>query len=215
MTSFLEYLESNWDALAAQGYEHLQLVLFAEALAILVAVPTAILAHRFRPLRPIALQVASTILTIPSLALFGLFIPIFGLGVTPAVVALFLYAILPILANTLAGLDGVDPAITDAATGVGLGPFRRLWTVELPLAWPVILTGIRVSTQLTVGIAAIAVLVGGPGLGTEIFRGLRSLGSPFALDLVLGGTLGIVVIALSLDGLMRLFGRLTTSKGIR
>ncbi|MBT8225200.1 MAG: ABC transporter permease [Dactylosporangium sp.] len=172
-------------------------------------------AHRSALLRPAILTVSSTLLTIPSLALFALAIPLFGLGTPPTVVALVLYALLPIVRNTVAGLGSVDRAMLRSARGMGMGPWRRFIRIELPLAWPVALTGVRVSTQIVVGIAAIAALVNGPGLGNEIFRGLRSLGSPFALNFVLGGTLGIVVVALLFDATFVLLRRITTPRGIR
>ena len=109
----------------------------------------------------------------------------------------------------------VDPSLVDAATGIGMSRLARLCRVELPLAWPPILTGIRVSTQMLMGIAAIAAYASGPGLGNEIFRGIASLGSANAINQVLAGTLGIVVLALVLDGTFALIGRYTVSRGIR
>ncbi|MGB5952585.1 MAG: ABC transporter permease [Ornithinimicrobium sp.] len=195
--------------------EHLQLVVISMLLAIIISIPAGIVAFRRSNLRPAIVSSASVMLTIPSLALFALFVPVFGLGQAPAVAALTLYALLPIISNTIAGLQSVDPAITKSARGMGVGHWRRLFTIELPLAWPVILTGVRVSTQIVVGIAAIAALVGGPGLGTEIFRGLRSLGSPGAENLVYGGTLAVIVLALLLDAFFIFVRRFTTSRGIR
>lgn len=212
--SFREYLENNYDFLIELGIEHIQLVLIAMGIATALGVPLGILAHRSAFLRPAILSSASFFLTIPSLALFGIFIPIFGLGAPPAIAALTLYALLPIIGNTVAGLSGVTPSLVKASRGMGLGPWRRLWQVELPLAWPVMITGIRVATQVTIGIAAIAVLVGGPGLGNEIFRGIRS-SSPDRDNLIYGGTLGIVVIALAFDAVFVVFKKLTTSKGLR
>ncbi len=213
--SFTEYLKRNYEGLIELSIEHLQLVLIAMLIATALGVPLGIIAHRSATLKPIILSTTSFFLTIPSLALFALFIPFFGLGSPPAVVALTLYALLPIVGNTVAGLSGVSPALVKASRGMGLSAWRRLLQVELPLAWPVMVTGIRVSTQVTVGIAAIAVFVGGPGLGNEIFRGIRSLGNPGAENLVYGGTIAIVVIALAFDGFFVLIRRFTTSKGIR
>ena len=147
----------------------------------------------------IATALASTILTIPSFALLGLLIPILGLGVAPTVIALVLYALLPIVRNTIVGLDGVDPAMTDAAKGIGMNRTGVLTRIELRLAWPAILTGMRVSTQMLMGIAAIAAYAKGPGLGTEIFSGLVRAGSANATNEALAGTLGIVVLALLVD----------------
>lgn len=213
--NFGDYLSRNLDNLFELSIEHLQLVVISMLLAIVISIPAGVLAYRNTNVRPLIVSSASVLLTIPSLALFGLFVPVFGLGQAPAIAALTLYALLPIIGNTIAGLASVDPAITKAARGMGVGQWRRLLTVELPLAWPVILTGVRVSTQVVVGIAAIAALVGGPGLGTEIFRGLRSLGSPGAENLVYGGTLAVIVLALLFDAFFILVRRLTTSRGIR
>lgn len=213
--NFLEYLSNNVENLTELSLEHIDLVLRSMGLAILIGVPAGVIAHRSSRLRPPIITSASVMLTIPSLALLAIFVPIFGLGAAPAIAGLTLYALLPIINNTVAGLASVDPAIVKASRGMGVGAWRRLLQVELPLAWPVIITGIRVSSQLIVGIAAIAAIVGGPGLGNEIFRGLRSLGSAGAENLVYGGTLAIVVLALLFDAVFILIRRLTTSRGIR
>jgi osmoprotectant transport system permease protein len=163
----------------------------------------------------VATALTSAILTIPSFALLGLLIPVLGLGVPPTMVALVLYALLPIVRNTVVGLNGVDPAVVDAARGIGMSRLRVLTRVELRLAWPAVLAGMRVSTQLLMGIAAIAAYVKGPGLGNLIFSGLSRVGSVNAVDLALVGTVGVIVIALLLDGGYVLVGRLTTSRGIR
>jgi osmoprotectant transport system permease protein len=135
--------------------------------------------------------------------------------VAPTVTALVLYALLPIVRNTIVGLDGVDPAVSEAARGIGMNRLEVLARVELPLAWPAVLTGMRVSTQMLMGIAAIAAYAKGPGLGNVIFSGLSRVGSANAVNMALAGTLGVVVLALVLDGLFVLVGRLTTSRGIR
>ncbi|MGB0100211.1 MAG: ABC transporter permease [Nocardioides sp.] len=213
--TFPEYLSNNYENLIELSIEHVQLVLIAMLVATVIGVPLGVVAHRSSLLRPAIMSTTAFFLTIPSLALFAIFIPVFGLGTPPAAVALILYALLPIVANTVAGLSSVSPAIVKASRGMGLGSWRRLWQVELPMAWPVIATGLRVSTQVVVGIAAIAVFVGGPGLGNEIFRGLRSLGTPGAENLVYGGTLAVVIISLVLDGFFVLLRRITTPRGIR
>lgn len=213
--SFFEYLANSYDNLFELSLEHIRLVVIAMGIAIAVGVPLGIIGHRNRFLRDPILTVTSFFLTLPSLALFALFIPIVGIGATPAIAALTLYALLPVVSNTLAGLASVSPAIIKAARGMGMGSTRRLVQIELPLAWPVIITGIRVSTQVVVGIAAIAVFVGGPGLGNEIFRGIRSVPNANAPNLIYGGTLAVVVLALLFDAVFVLIRRLTTSRGIR
>ncbi len=212
---FPTYLQRNLGNLVELSIQHVGLVVAALLFAVLSGVALGIVIHRNATLRPPVLNVASTLLTIPSLALFSLLIPIVGIGARPTIVALALYMLLPIIRNTLTGLAGVDPATVESAKGIGMNGWGRLRTIELPLAWPVILTGIRVATQLAIGIAAIAALVGGPGLGNEIFRGIRSLGSPGAINLVIGGTLACAILAFIFDLAYLGLGRLTTSRGIR
>jgi osmoprotectant transport system permease protein len=215
--NFLEYLadRANREVLFEQAIEHAVLTAAATAIAIVIGVLLGVLAHRSSTLRAPIVNTTATLLTIPSLALFALLIPIVGIGFRPALIALAMYALLPIVRNTVSGLRAVDPAVTESARGMGLSATQRLLRIELPNAWPVILAGVRVATQLTVGIAAIAALVGGPGLGGEIFRGIRQIGSPFALNSLLGGTLGILLVALLFDLVYTGLGRLTTPRGIR
>ncbi|MFJ7213169.1 ABC transporter permease subunit [Amycolatopsis sp. NPDC098790] len=169
-----------------------------------------LLTYRRRWLGELATTTTAAFLTIPSIALLGILIGPFGLGLTNVLFALVLYALLPITRNTIVGLRGVDPAVVDAARGMGLGRARVLWRVRVPLAWPVILSGIRVSTQITIGIAAIGAYVKGPGLGNEIFDGLGRFGSVNSLNQVLTGTLGIMLLALLFDLAFVVVGKLTT-----
>ncbi|GAA4642300.1 ABC transporter permease [Gordonia humi] len=184
-------------------------------LATVIGVCVGILVYRSPAGSALATALSSTILTVPSFALLGLLIPILGLGVPPTVIALTLYSLLPIVRNTIVGLGAVDPSVTDAAKGIGMNRFRVLTRIELVLAWPSILTGMRVSTQMAMGILAIAAYAKGPGLGNLIFSGLSRVGSPTAVPQALTGTVLIVVLALILDGIYVLIGRFTTSKGIR
>ena len=124
--------------------------------------------------------------------------------------ALVMYALLPIVRNTIVGLRGVDPAVVEAGRGIGMSSRRVMLRVQLPLAWPVILAGIRVSTQMIIGIAAIAAYVAGPGLGNQIFDGLSRLGSVNSLNATLAGTLGVVVLALAFDLFYLVIRLLTT-----
>jgi osmoprotectant transport system permease protein len=212
---FSDYLRQEFGALVELTFEHAYVVGISIIASFLVAIALGVVAHRSKRLSATILNLCSVLLTIPSLALLALMIPIFGIGVPPTVVALALYGLLPIVRNTVSGLQGVDPAIVESAKGMGMGAFERLWRIEFPLAWPVILTGLRVSTQLLVGIAAVAALIGGPGLGNEIYRGIRSIGTDFAPNLVYGGTVFIVLLAVVFDAFFLLLGRLTTSRGIR
>ncbi|WP_290061607.1 ABC transporter permease subunit [Amycolatopsis solani] len=187
----------------------MDLTLAAVALAVLIGTTLGVLTYRRRWLGEIATTTTAAFLTIPSIALLGILIGPFGLGLTNVLFALVLYALLPITRNTIVGLRGVDPAVVDAAHGMGLGRVRVLWRVRLPLAWPVILSGIRVSTQITIGIAAIGAYVKGPGLGNEIFDGLGRFGSVNSLNQVLTGTAGIMVLALLFDLAYVVVGKLT------
>ncbi|MCX4823423.1 ABC transporter permease [Streptomyces sp. NBC_01142] len=213
--SFLEYLSTRHQQLLTDAYQHASAVFQCMVVATLLGILIGVVSYRSTWGGSLAITSTATFLTVPSLALIGLLIPLVGLGVAPSVIALTLYGLLPIVRNSIVGLRGVDPSLVDAATGIGMSRAARLFKVELPLAWPPILTGIRVSTQMLMGIAAIAAYASGPGLGNEIFRGIASLGSANAINQVLAGTIGIVILALLFDAAYVLIGRLTISRGIR
>lgn len=209
------YIGDRSSTIFYSTYQHGSAVIQATVLAGVIAIIIAVLVYRSDALTALAIGISSTILTIPSFALLGLLIPLMGLGVLPTMTALTLYGLLPIIRNTIVGLKNVDPAILEAAKGIGTSRFRILLRVELPLAWPSILAGIRVSVQLLMGIAALAAYVAGPGLGSYIFTGLSRLGGVNALNSVLVGTFFIAILAIIFDLLLRLLGRLTISRGIR
>ncbi|HET6357738.1 ABC transporter permease [Streptomyces sp.] len=213
--SFWEYLGTRYQQLLVDAYQHASAVFQCMVVATVLGVLIGVLTYRTEWAGNLAITTTASILTVPSLALLGLLVPVVGLGVAPTVVALTLYGLLPVVRNAVVGLRGVDPALVEAAKGMGMSRFAQLLRVELPLAWPPILTGVRVSTQMLMGIAAIAAFASGPGLGNQIFRGISSLGSANALNEVLSGTLGIVVLALLFDSGYVLIGRLTISRGIR
>jgi osmoprotectant transport system permease protein len=213
--NFWDYLVGRHQQLLADAFQHASAVFQCMVVATVLGVLIGTATYRREWASSLATTATSTILTIPSLALIGLLIPLAGLGVAPTVIALTLYGLLPIVRNAIVGLCGVDPALVDAAKGIGMSRATRLLRVELPLAWPAILTGIRVSTQMLMGIAAVAAYASGPGLGNEIFRGIAALGSKNALNQVLAGTLGIIVLALLFDAAYVLIGRLTIPRGIR
>jgi osmoprotectant transport system permease protein len=213
--NLFQYVSERWDRLSLQALLHVSGVVQCTVIAAIIGVVVGLLVYRSSAGSAIATALASTILTVPSFALLGLLIPFLGLGVAPSVVALVLYGLLPILRNTIVGLNGVDPAVTDAAKGIGMSRFGVLTRVELKLAWPAILTGMRVSTQMLMGIAVIAAYAKGFGLGSEIFSGLTRAGSANSLNQALAGTLGVVVLALVLDGVYVLITRLTVSKGAK
>ncbi len=215
LTSWYDYVVKNYDDILEAFWQHVQIVLVVIGLATVFSVTLGIIVQRNASARALALSIAGIFLTIPSLALFAIFIPILGIGNAPAMAALFLYAILPILRNTVTGLDEVDPAVVESARGMGMGSTQQLMRVKLPLAWPVIMAGIRVSSLMVVGIAAIAVLVGGDGLGSFIQGGLTRLGLPGSSESVWVGTVFIVLLGLVLDLVWALIQRLTTSPGLR
>jgi osmoprotectant transport system permease protein len=210
-----DYITERQSQLIYQSYQHLSLVIQCVALATVVAVALAVLVHRNPRIASTASGLSAVGLTIPSFALLGLMIPVAGIGSATSVIAVTFYAALPILRNAVVGLAGVDKTLVESARGMGMGAIRTLVRVELPLAWPVILAGVRVSAQMSMGIAAIAAYVLGPGLGSFIFTGLTQIGGVNALSSALVGTVGVVLLALVLDALLLLVGRLTTPRGIR
>lgn len=210
-----QFLLDRRELIAFQAYQHVSLVVQCVLLATVLAVGLAALAYRSPRITSLANSVSAIGLTIPSFALLGLLLAPFGFGITPAVVAVVFYAALPVLRNAVVGLAGVDQSLVESARGIGMSRLATLVRVELPLAWPVILAGVRVSTQMVMGIAAVAAYVLGPGLGSLIFSGLSRLGGANALNATLVGTIAIVLLALVLDVVLVLVGRLTTSRGIR
>lgn len=194
---------------------HAYLVILCVIFATIIAIALAVLVTRMPKLEPVANAVSAIGLTIPSFALVGLLLPVTGLGDGTALAAVTFYAVLPILRNAVVGLQGVDANLLESARGMGMSEVASLLRVRIPLAWPVILAGIRISLQMSMGIAAIAAYVLGPGLGVSIFTGLAQIGGKNAVSYAAVGTVGIVIVALLLDALLLLAGRLTTSKGIR
>ncbi len=194
---------------------HAYLVILCVIFATFIALALAVVVTRMPKLEPVANAVSAIGLTIPSFALVGLLLPVTGLGDGTALAAVTFYAVLPILRNAVVGLQGVDANLLESARGMGMSEVASLLRVRIPLAWPVILAGIRISLQMSMGIAAIAAYVLGPGLGVSIFTGLAQIGGKNAVSYAAVGTVGIVIVALLLDALLLLAGRLTTSKGIR
>ncbi|MFB4297479.1 ABC transporter permease [Actinomadura sp. NTSP31] len=213
--SFSDYLADRWPTIARQMAEHAEVVLIAVGIAAVIGIGLGVAVQGRPRVSRLALGVTGTMLTVPSLALFGLLIPLFGLGLAPTITALVLYAVFPILRNTITGLESVPGAVEEAARGMGMGRASRMLRIRLPLAWPVVLTGVRVATVMTVAIAAIAAAVAGPGLGALIFGGLSRIGGANALNDTLAGTLGVALLALALDLLFAVVARLTIPRGVR
>ncbi|MBZ9718875.1 ABC transporter permease [Mesorhizobium sp. AD1-1] len=205
--SILKEYFNRADSFWAEGSKHVTLALGSLLAAVVVGLPLGILCHRVESLRAGVLNVLNIIQTIPSIALFGLLIAplgwvathvpgaaalgIRGIGTAPAFVALFLYSLLPVVANTVVGLAGVGGAANDAARGMGMTERQRLFGVEFPLAFPVILTGIRIVLVQNIGLATIAALIGGGGFGVFVFQGVGQT----AMDLVLLGAVPTVALA--------------------
>lgn len=213
--NWFTYVNNNLDPILEETLAHARMTLVVVAAATVFSLVLGVAIQRHPTARNIVLAIAGIFLTIPSLALFALFIPVVGIGNTPAMLALFLYALLPVLRNTVTGLDGVSPAVVESARGMGMNTVQQLLRVRLPLAWPVIMAGVRVSSLMVVGIAAIAVLVGGDGLGTFIQAGLTRLGLPFSAESVWTGVVFTVLLGLALDIVFATVQRLTTSRGLR
>ena len=178
--------------------QHVGLVAISTALAALIGLPLGVLVVRRPAWRRPVLGLANLFQTIPSLALFGLLIPVFGIGAWTAITALVVYGLLPIVRNTYAGILGVDPAVREAGRGMGMTDGELLRLVELPLAAGVIIAGVRVATVVSVGIATIAAAIGAGGLGVYIFRGVATVDD----TLILAGAIPAALLALLADGLL-------------
>ena len=207
----------GWAGIFENMVDHVQLVAMSMLIASVVSIVLGVLVHRVRAFRGPVLGFASILLTIPSLALFAVFISVPGIGIGDRgpIIALALYSILPILRNTVIGLEDVDRAVIESAKGMGLNATQRLIRIELPLAWPIILTGMRVATLLNIGIAAIAPLVGGTGLGGYVRDGLQRFPDVTSVERMWTGVVFTIVVALIADLVFTLVRRLTTSKGLR
>lgn len=209
------FVIDRWDQIWLASWQHFSLVVQSLMLAVALSLILAFLVYNSPKLSALANGLSAVGLTIPSFALIGLLITPLGFGVTPSVVVVTFFAILPILRNAIVGLSGVDNAIVESARGIGVSRTRTMLTIELPLAWPIILTGVRISAQMTMGIAAVTAYALGPGLGGFIFSGLSRLGGANSLEAVVVGVVGVIILAFLLDLLLIGVGRLTISRGIR
>jgi osmoprotectant transport system permease protein len=207
INAFIERKDDIWISFQ----EHVLLSGIAMLLAILIAVPLGIWLTRNKKLAELIIGVAAIIQTIPSLALLGFMLPIFGIGKVPAIIALTLYALLPILRNTYTGILGVDPALVDAGRGMGMTSRQILFMVELPLTLPIIMAGVRTATVLTIGVAALATFIGAGGLGDLIDRGLRVADK----NLILTGAIPAAILAILFDLALRKLEEKVTPKGLK
>lgn len=211
MNGITDFFSEYGSQLLVKTWEHLLISFSALLLGILVAVPIGILLVRLPRIAGIVMGIAGIVQTFPSLAILAFFIPLLGIGKLPAIVALFLYSMLPILRNTYIGVKGVDKNLTEAGRGMGMTSFERILNVELPLAVPVIMAGIRLSAVYLIGWATLASFIGGGGLGDFIFDGLNL----FRTDLIIGGAVPVTLLALLVDFLLGRLEYVATPKGIR
>jgi len=196
----LDWVFDNLDMLAQRTGEHLVLTLIGVGFGVLIAFPVTLLIHRRRRLISPVLGFAGILYAIPSLALFGLLIPVTGIGLLTAEIALVSYTLLILIRNGLAGLDGVAPEIVEAATGMGHTRIQQLWRVELPLAIPVIIAGIRIATVTTIGLVAVTALIGQGGLGFVIITiGINRF---FPTAILVGVGLSVLLAVLADRGLV-------------
>jgi osmoprotectant transport system permease protein len=200
-----------WKRLGRRTLEHLQLVGISLLAAIIVAIPLGVLAASFPRMGQIVLGTVAAIYTIPSLVLLVLMIPLLGIGWAPAVAALFLYSLLPIVRNTHAGLRGIATPVKESAQALGLPAFARLILVEMPLASPTILAGIQTSAVLNIGTATLGALIGAGGYGQPILTGIRLNN----LGMILEGAIPAALMALAVQGGFELLGRFAIPKGLR
>lgn len=211
MSEFLEFLSYRSGDILRLTTQHLQITAMSISFAVVIGVPIGILITRKRNIAEFILGFANVFQTLPSLALFGLIIPILGIGYKPSVFVLFLYALLPIIKNTYLGISGVDPAVIDAGKGMGMTDSQILRMVEIPLSLPVIMGGIRISTVINIGTATLAALIGAGGLGDMIFKGISLNNS----NMILAGAIPTALLALLVDALLGKVEKKLVPKGQR
>ena len=212
---FGEWLSQNSATVIFRIQQHFLLSIYCVAIAAVVGLTIALLTYRFSFLANTSIATIAVAFTIPSVALFGFVYSVTGNPLLTLVPVVAMYGLLPITRNAIVGLQGADPAVIDAAKGMGVGSFRMLWQIRLPIAWPVILAGLRVSTQLTVGIVAIGAFIGDFGLGRFAFDAMNNLGSVNTGNQALACVLFVAAVALFFDGFFVLVRRFTTPRGAR
>ena len=193
-----EFIASQGSEVIRLLWEHIYMSLISLGLGVIVAVPLGIFLSQVPKVANVVISIVSVLQTIPTLALLALMIPFLGVGKVPAIVALFIYSLLPILRNTYLGMSNVNPDLLDAAKGMGLKRMQIIRQVQLPLAVPVIMAGIRLSTVYVIAWTTLASYIGGGGLGDMIFNGLNL----FRPDLIFGGTIPVTILAVIVDLVM-------------
>ena len=209
-SELFDFIAANQAEIVTKTTEHISLSFAAVGLAALVGIPVGFFIVNKKKLSAVVLNIANIIQTIPSLALFAFAMPLFGIGTKPAIFALFLYALLPIIKNTLIGIRNVNPATIKAAVGMGMSRTQIMFGVEVPLAISVIMGGIRIAAVTSIGITTIATLIAAGGLGDFIYRGLSMYNQP----MIITGAIFSALLALLVDFLLSLLEKALTSKGI-
>lgn len=206
MTEFFNYLYGAKDQIITLLFEHIKLTALSVGIAILIGIPLGILISYIKKLNKPVLGIASIIQSIPSMALLGFAIPFLGIGTTPAIVMVVLYSLLPIIKNTTTGIDSINAQTLESARGIGLTKFQVLTKVQIPLALPVIMSGIRISAVTAVGLMTMAAFIGGGGLGYLVFSGIRTVNT----YQILGGAIPSCILALLIDSLFGIVEKLVT-----
>ncbi len=211
MNEFFETIQSRSDMIQTAFMEHLWLSFVAMLIACLISLPLGVLIARSKRLAEPIIGVSAIFQTIPSLAIFGFLVPVMGIGTNTALIALIVYALLPMIRNTYTGITRVNPSMLEAASAMGMTRWQRMWRIEVPLALPFIMAGIRTATVLTVGIATLATFVGAGGLGDVIYRGIQS----YNQYLILAGAIPVALLAIVFDFILKLLEKSTTPKGMK
>jgi len=211
MDGFFQFLTANGFELLVKTWEHLYISLIAALLGVVVAVPLGILLTRTTKGANFVMGLLGVIQTVPSFALLAFFIPLFGVGKLPAIIALFIYSVLPILRNTYTGVKGVNKSLLEAGIGMGMTDWERICLVEFPLAIPIIMAGIRVSTVYLIGWATLASYIGAGGLGDYIFSGLNL----YQPEFIIAGAVPVTILALVVDLLLGRIENWVTPKGTK
>lgn len=211
MSSILSFLTNNGTELLFKIWEHLYISLIAASLGIIVAVPLGILLTRIPKIANFVMGILSIVQTFPSFAILAFLIPLIGIGKVPAIIALFIYSVLPIMRNTYIGVSGLDRNLLEAAQAMGMNSIEKVIHVELPLAIPVIMSGIRISTVYLIGWATLAAFIGGGGLGDYIFTGLNL----YQVEYIVAGAIPVTILALLTDLFLGKLEKMVTPTGMK
>lgn len=211
MSEFIDYFIQNFSSILGLFVEHVQLTIMAILISIVIGVPLGILITYFKPSKKPVMAIANLIQAIPSMALLGFMIPLLGIGTKPAIVMVILYSLLPIIKNTVAGLDSINQETLEAAKGIGLTRSQVLYKVQIPLAAPVIMAGVRISAVSSVGLMTLAAFIGAGGLGYLVYAGIRTTNT----DQILAGAIPACILALLIDYIFSILERLVTPKSFQ